>query len=209
MCADGIVETAKEPEAQGRMGLGHSQSLWSCPPGQIMSANGCVDRPKQPKKRSAVEKERARRELLTTNRVMNEYLAKHTSGKITAEDTVAAIKAAEQYLSDHGPDTDADLSWTANEEYAHRTAFEALRTEQQARLDANAMAAEAADAQVLEVELHMRDLEAILYPTAKQSQGMGVKDVDSQHVSLMQELVELVRLAQLPAFRTIATPSQY
>eukprot|EP01043_Picozoa_sp_COSAG02_P000935 COSAG02_NODE_19_length_53976_cov_37.338512_17_plen_260_part_00 len=207
VCADDIVETAnegdgaavaKEPEAQGQMGLGHSNLLWSCPAGQVGSANGCVDRPKPPrKKRNAAEKERARRELLTTNRVMNEYLAEHGSGKLTAEDTTAAIKAAEEYLYVYGPDSDVNMGWTPKEEHAQRTAFDAMRNELQVRLDASAKAVEEAEAQVEDVEAHTRDLEAILDPIAKHSQEMGVKDVNSQQVSLMQELVQLVRVSQL------------
>lgn len=160
-----IPEEPALPKPQ--KGLGHSSLVWTCGPGQIGSRDGdgtvrCVDRPAQTAEESAL----ARRTLITTNRVVNEFLAEHTSGPITPEATAAAIKFAEQYLEEHGPDIDIDLGWTQREEHAKRTYFSAVHNQLQTRLHAIDEQVKMLQAEVKAVLARSRDLETMLEQSA-------------------------------------------
>lgn len=220
MSGDGIIETAGAGGGgdvpQPQMGLGHSSLLWSCPPGMMGSPTGCVDRPKEKEKQplhhlarlTPSEVDRNRRETLTKNRVLNEYLqANLGGGRATVEVAKEAMAESEGYLEEHGVDPDLDIGWTERDEPAHRTGFEHMKNQLQGKLDASSAKLEAMDADVDAVLLKTKEMEAVIDPIIKQAQNAKTDgDVDQDQVALMRQLVQMV-CAPRPSFLSFVSLS--
>ena len=82
--------------------------------------------------------------------------------------------------------------WTTNEEQAHRVAFEAMKNALQEKLDAKAEEIKTLDAKIDALQLHQTQLTAALEQTPRDSRRMDANDVNSEQVSQMREIVELV-----------------